>query len=113
MSERIIVAPNTKDDVKKYINNVNYELNGMKIKLSKNEFQSFFRSNIINEIFKITGELIEDFETTIIYNDDHIRAVKKVIEESSFGFFSYRLKNKLIKLANFASDRQSGLVFFF
>ncbi len=113
MSERIIIAPNTKEDIKEYINNVNYELKGKQIKLTEKEFESFLQSNIINEFFRTTGELIDDFETTIIDNDDNIIVLKKVIEESSFGFFSKGLKKKLIELTNYANDRKSGVVFFF
>ncbi len=113
MNERIIVAPNTKEDIKKYINDINYELKGKKIKLDEKKFESFLRSNIIDEFYKNTGELIDDFETTIIDSDDDILVFKKVIEESSFGLFSKDLKKELIDLVNYANERKSGVVFFF
>lgn len=110
---RIIIATDTKDDIIKYSNNINHTLTGKQLDLDEEKFKHFWNSDIVERFYKITGKLIDDFETTIIDDDNDIFNLQKVIEKSTFSLLGSNLKNDLLLLISYARDRKSGIVFFF
>ena len=110
---RLIVVPYTKAEIAEYTNDVNYELTGKQIELDEKKFKLFWDTNIINQFYKKTGKLIDDFETTIIDDDSELLILKEIIEASSFNFFESSLKNDLLLLVNYANKKKSGVIFFF
>lgn len=110
---RLILVPDTKAEIAKYTNNVNYELTGKQIELDEKKFGVFWNANIITRFYKKTGKLIDDFETTIIDDDSQLLILKEIIEASSFNFFERSLKKDLLLLVNYATQKKSGIIFFF
>lgn len=110
---RAIIVPDNKEEIKNFINNVNYEPIGKRILVDKKMFASIWNSHIIDKFFTTTGTLIDDFETTIIDNDLEILALKKIIEETFFNPFERNLKNDLLALVRYAEEKKSGIIFFF
>ncbi|OMP74907.1 hypothetical protein [[Flexibacter] sp. ATCC 35208] len=110
---RIILAPDSKKEVIVFINDVNYEITGRQMELDEKSFKSFWESDIVSTFNKKTGKLIDDFETTIIVDDNELSILKEIIEGASFNIFDISLKNELVALAKYANQKKSGIIFIF
>ena len=110
---RIIIATDTKDEIKTYLNNINHELTGRRLDLNEEKFKLFRNSSIVENFFKKTGNLIDDYETTIIDDNNDILSLQGVIEKSTLGLCGRNLKIELLQLIRYAIERKSGIVFFF
>ncbi|SFW81781.1 hypothetical protein [Chitinophaga sancti] len=110
---RIIIATDTKDEIKTYLNNINHELTGRRLDLNEEKIKLFRNSSIVENFFKKTGNLIDDYETTIIDDNNEILSLQGAIEKSTLGLCGRNLKIELLQLIRYAIERKSGIVFFF
>ena len=100
---RIILAPDSKEEVALFINDVNYEMTGRQVGLDEKRFKSFWKSDIISVFYRKTGKLIDDFETTIIVDENELSILKEIIQGASFSIFYISLKNELVAIAKYAN----------
>jgi hypothetical protein len=110
---RVIVVPDTKNEIRRASGDVTYELKGRRLLLDDGKFKSFWEAKIVDSFYKRTGKLIDDFETTIIEDDKEVSVLMEIIESSSFSVFYRGLKSDLLSLVHFANEKKSGIVFFF
>lgn len=110
---RVIVAPDTKDEIRIVLGDVRYVPKGRHLLLDDDKFRSFWKAKIVDSFYERTGKLIDDFETTIIEDEKEVSVLLEIIESSSFSFFYRELKSDLISLVHFANEKKSGVVFFF
>ncbi|MCB0740981.1 MAG: hypothetical protein R2796_07670 [Chitinophagaceae bacterium] len=104
---RRIIAGHLKKDVIYASKDINYEISGKELIVKDTEFISFWNSGFINKFYKDKGILIDDYETTIIINDEDLCALKEAIEKSS----SFKLKKRLLEVVIYALEKKSGMIF--
>ena len=77
---RTVLAPHSRTQIDKYLNDVNFDLDGKQIVLTDEQFYKLWNSNVIADFYKRTGQFIDDFETTIITNSKEIEVFKEIVE---------------------------------
>jgi len=111
---KTVFVPLSKEEMNYYINDVNHEMKGDRQVLSEKDFDTLWKSGILNKFYQDSDIFIDDYEMTIIEDISDLIFLKKILEDISIVHYKlFQLGKKILSLVNLAIERESGMIFFF